>query len=263
MKSVNSFLRFLTVGAWTAIDKDAQNDHGQSRWQPLAILVAVCAAMILNRYFGSRESLNDFFTHDAAVYSVQQWDLLRLLWWCGWRLIDYVLIPSIVIALLPGERIRDYFLSARGFLKHLPIYVVLYAIVAPCVYLVSDNPGFLHRYPYYPHARDSLQAFLLWELIYGAQFVALEFFFRGFMLRGLRPFFGHRAIFVMIVPYCMIHLGKPLPESLGSIVAGIALGTLAMRTKSIWGGAIIHIAVAATMDAMAIAHCVSNPRFNC
>ena len=35
----------------------------------------------------------------------------------------------------------------------------------------------------------------------------------------------------MIVPYCMIHYGKPLPETLGAIGAGLILGTLAMRTQ--------------------------------
>ena len=48
----------------------------------------------------------------------------------------------------------------------------------------------------------------------------------------------------MIVPYCMIHYGKPMPETLGAIVAGLILGTLAMRTRSIWGGVLIHIGVA-------------------
>jgi membrane protease YdiL (CAAX protease family) len=60
---------------------------------------------------------------------------------------------------------------------------------------------------------------------------------------------------VMVVPYCMIHYGKPMPETLGAIVAGIVLGTLAMRTRSIWGGVLIHIAVAITMDMMAVANC--------
>ena len=56
----------------------------------------------------------------------------------------------------------------------------------------------------------------------------------------------------MIIPYCMIHYGKPLPETLGAIGAGILLGTIAMRTRSIWGGVIIHVAVAVTMDVLAL-----------
>jgi membrane protease YdiL (CAAX protease family) len=59
----------------------------------------------------------------------------------------------------------------------------------------------------------------------------------------------------MIVPYCMIHYGKPLPETFGAILAGLILGTIAMRTKSIWGGALIHIGVAMTMDVLALRGC--------
>ena len=75
------------------------------------------------------------------------------------------------------------------------------------------------------------------------------------MLHGLRRAFGANAIFVMIVPYCMIHYGKPMSETLGAIGAGIILGTIAMRTKSIWGGVMIHIGVATTMDVLALRGC--------
>ena len=53
----------------------------------------------------------------------------------------------------------------------------------------------------------------------------------------------------------MIHYGKPMPETLGAIGAGIILGTIAMRTKSIWGGMLIHIGVAMTMDVLALRGC--------
>ena len=41
---------------------------------------------------------------------------------------------------------------------------------------------------------------------------------------GLRRHFGSGAIFVMIVPYCMIHYGKPMTETLGAIGAGAGIG---------------------------------------
>ena len=59
----------------------------------------------------------------------------------------------------------------------------------------------------------------------------------------------------MIVPNCMIHYGKPMPETLGAIGAGLILGTLAMRTRSIWGGVMIHVGVALSMDMLALGHC--------
>jgi membrane protease YdiL (CAAX protease family) len=88
--------------------------------------------------------------------------------------------------------------------------------------------------------------------MYSAQFFSLEFFFRGFMLQALKRSLGAYAIFVMVVPYCMIHFGKPMPETLGAIAAGLVLGTLALRTGSIWAGFLIHVSVVWTMDLLAL-----------
>jgi membrane protease YdiL (CAAX protease family) len=90
--------------------------------------------------------------------------------------------------------------------------------------------------------------------MYFAQFFALEMFFRGFWLGALRRSLGSGAIFAMAVPYCMIHYGKPYLEAVGAVVAGIALGSLSMRTKSIYQGFLVHITVAALMDWLSLAH---------
>ncbi|MDQ3111056.1 MAG: CPBP family intramembrane metalloprotease, partial [Bacteroidota bacterium] len=65
---------------------------------------------------------------------------------------------------------------------------------------------------------------------------------------GLRNRFGFYSIFIMTIPYCMIHFGKPMPETFGAIAAGFVLGTLAMKSRSIFMGVLIHYSVAITMD---------------
>jgi hypothetical protein len=49
-----------------------------------------------------------------------------------------------------------------------------------------------------------------------------------------------------------MHVGKPGPEAIGSIVAGIALGIIALRNRSFIPGAILHWAVAVTLDLFAL-----------
>jgi hypothetical protein len=56
----------------------------------------------------------------------------------------------------------------------------------------------------------------------------------------------------MTVAYCMIHFQKPLPECCGSIVAGVALGLMSLKTRSVLLGAALHISVAWTMDGFAL-----------
>jgi membrane protease YdiL (CAAX protease family) len=95
--------------------------------------------------------------------------------------------------------------------------------------------------------------------MYFVQFFALEMFFRGFWLGALRRSFGSGAIFAMAVPYCMIHYGKPYLEACGAIVAGIALGSLSMKTKSIYQGFLVHVTVAGLMDWLSLRHRHATP----
>jgi membrane protease YdiL (CAAX protease family) len=248
------WLRKITIDQWRAIDRETErtpDQAGAASLHVLAVLIACAVALTLQEYVGGSDRFARFFPYDGDRY----WELKGFAWWSGWRVLGYVVIPMIVIALSPGQRIRDYHVSPRGFVKHFWIYVVLFCAILPFVYLASRTASFRHTYPFYRLANRSSTDLWVWEALYAVQFVSLEFFFRGFLLQGLRRALGANAIFVMIVPYCMIHYGKPMAETFGAIGAGLILGTLAMRTRSIWGGVLIHIGVATTMDVLALAGC--------
>jgi membrane protease YdiL (CAAX protease family) len=238
---------------WRAIDRDTvPPPTGAFHWKVLVILVTVAVSLTLQEYLGDRGFYEEHFHSwgpDDHYYTLR-----GFAWWSGWRVLGYVVIPMIALAAM-GERIRDYPVSPRGFFKHLWIYVALFALVLPAVLGASMTASFRHTYPFYRMANRSFFDLWAWEGLYAAQFLSLEFFFRGFILHGLRRVCGSNAVFVMIVPYCMIHYGKPMPETFGAIFAGLILGTLAMRTRSIWGGVLIHIGVATTMDVLALHGC--------
>jgi membrane protease YdiL (CAAX protease family) len=134
------------------------------------------------------------------------------------------------------------------------VYLLMYLVMLPVLVWASANDRFLRTYPFYrPAENESLWPRLIaWEILYAIQFVALEFFFRGFLLHGTKRRFGVYAIFVTVLPYCMIHFGKPMTETLGAIVAGIFLGFMSLKTGSIGMGAALHIAIAWSMDALAL-----------
>jgi len=248
------WIRKLSIEQWRAIDRETERDPaegGATSLPVLAILFTCCVVLTVQEYIGGSDRFARYFPYDRGRF----WELEGFAWWSGWRVIGYVLIPMAVIALLPGQRIRDYHVSFRGFLKHSWIYAVLFLAILPAVFWASKTATFRHTYPFYRLANRSHFDLWAWEALYAAQFVSLEFFFRGFLLQGLRRALGANAIFVMIVPYCMIHYGKPMAETFGAIGAGLILGTLAMRTRSIWGGVLIHIGVATTMDVLALAGC--------
>jgi membrane protease YdiL (CAAX protease family) len=254
--------RRFFVDHWKIIDAEAEQLRrergeggalGYPSWRPLIVLVLVSVSLTVQEYWGDRVFFERTFSREPGD---AYWSLKGFGWWSGWRFIGYVVMPVLVIWMMPGERVRDYFVSLRGFFKHLWIYLVLFLLLLPAVIIAAQTESFNRTYPFYKLANRSAFDLWVWQGMYALQFLSLEFFFRGFMLHGLREL-GSRAIFVMLVPYCMIHFGKPWTETMGAIGAGIILGTLAMRTRSIWGGVLIHVGVALTMDLLALRHCPS------
>ena len=238
-------------GIWIEIDEEARKLRRPGLdLRPLAVLVTVAVSLTLQEYIGERTFFHRLF-EDSPLVAGRYHELWSFVWWSGWRVIGYVLVPLLVIPFL-GIRLRDYFLSPRGFLHHLKLYLLLFLLVLPLVYLMAQTKDFQRIYPFYKLAGRSTFDLVAWEALYALQFLSLEFFFRGFMLVALRPALGVHAIWVMVVPYCMIHFGKTMVETLGAIFAGIILGTIAMRTRSIWGGVAIHVAVALTMDLLCV-----------
>ncbi len=178
------------------------------------------------------------------------------IWWATNQILAYSLIPILLIKLELRESLSSFGLRIRGTAKHAKVYLLLIVLVAPLVFAASYGDAFIARYPYYKVAPgESLwPGFVGWELLYMGQFVALELFFRGFVIQGLRNVVGYAAVFVPIVPYAMIHFQKPLVEAIGAMFTGFILGSLSLKTRSIWGGVAVHISVACSMDFLSLWH---------
>ena len=171
--------------------------------------------------------------------------------WATSMVLFFGIIPLMVALLVLRLKPRDIGFNAGGFLRHIWVYAVFFLIMSPAIYWASMQPAFRETYPFAILARQDSVWFWRWEIFYFLQFCALESFFRGTLLFGLEKRFGMNAIFVMTIPYAMIHLHKPMPEAFGAIFAGIILGYMALRTRSFYGGILLHYAVALSMDLLA------------
>jgi hypothetical protein len=179
-------------------------------------------------------------------------DLGAGLVWVASLLVFFVVVPAIVVRAWHREPLASIGWDSRGLGRHLRAYLPLYVLVLPLVVLASHRADFTRTYPFVEGARTSLSTFLLWECAYAVSFFALEAFFRGYLLFTCAARMGWLGIFVMVVPYTMIHFHKPWPECLGAIAAGLTLGTLALAFRSYWGGVVVHALVAVTMDTVAV-----------
>jgi hypothetical protein len=54
--------------------------------------------------------------------------------------------------------------------------------------------------------------------------------------------------------YCVFHFGKPAGEAVGAFFGGYALGVLAIHSRSVLGGLIVHLGVAMLMETMGYLH---------
>lgn len=244
------WIRKLTIDQWKAIDADML-DRPLPERRVMWVLLTATLCLILPIYLGSPRFAEQHL--QPAFEGFPDRYLGPWLYWSLFKTFNYLLLPCICLRLL-GDRIADSGLRLHLSRRSWALYAVLLVVVLPVVVLAANSPAFLDRYPRYPHAGATWSRLILWEAAYGFQFASLEFFFRGFLLFGLARSLGSAAIFVSVVPYTMIHFGKALPETLGSVIAGIVLGTLALRTRSIYGGVLLHCGVAWTMDGLAMAH---------
>jgi uncharacterized protein len=226
------------------------------------IVVPFCLTMInyLGNYSFVRNSLLSMGapeivkSMDKIIYHSTANNLGSLCYWVTNLFLFYFIIPALTIKFIFKENLSDYGLKLKGAFKDYYLYIIMLMVMIPLVAYFSSTASFQERYPFLKVSEgDSLFPDLLkWELFYCAQFFALEFFFRGFILFGLKPKLGFYSVFVMTIPYCMIHFGKPMPETLAAIFAGIVLGCLSLKNRSVWLGFLIHCSVGVGMDLAAL-----------
>lgn len=253
---------------WRRLDDEAAAyraelvQRHQMDYRPLACMLITAVVLTMQEYYGGRRFFEEVIRPELSLayeggarwLKLQKYDeLYGYAWWSFARVFGYVLIPLPIWKILfPRDRILDMGLRTRGFFKHLWIYALCLAIVLFVMLIVSQQPDFGSYYPFYKRSSRSWADFAMWEAMYWAQFFGLELFFRGWMVGALRRMLGAASIFVMAVPYCMIHYGKPYFEAHGAVVAGVVLGSLAVRTRSIYAGFLVHITVAVGMDLLSL-----------
>lgn len=166
-------------------------------------------------------------------------------------IILFVLLPMCYHFMFP-MRDSDYYGLKLTKSPTNKVYLVLGLVMVPIVYIASMSPNFYQFYPLY--RPQALTDWALFELVYMSQFFCVEFFFRGFGIFRLRRIFKDNAIVIMVLPYALIHIHKPFPEAIGSIFAGLVLGHLSLKGKSIWPGVLLHMLIAISADVFGLYH---------
>jgi membrane protease YdiL (CAAX protease family) len=166
----------------------------------------------------------------------------------------YFMIMIILGIIIGGGKYKLY--GMFNFKIEFKVYFYFLLFMIPLIILACTQKDFLD---YYPNLRlekvsynSYLKYFLRYEPFYLLEFVGLEWFFRGFMVLALATFIDKRAVILIACVYCAFHFGKPMGECISSFFGGYILGYMAYKTKSIWGGIMVHMGIALLMDVFAM-----------
>ncbi len=248
----------------TFTESQSQIKSNTFDYKTVVICITVACSLSIIKYFGDVKFTLDIlqsFHFNSFANSFEELttfnanaSLYRLLYWSSVVSFFYLVPAIVLIKFVFKQSLSDYGLQFKEAFKDYKLYLLMLMVMIPLVLYFSQTESFQTRYPFYNISKGEnvYPNLLIWELFYLIQFFALEFFFRGFMLHGTKQTFGFYSVFVMTIPYCMIHFGKPFPETIAAIIAGIVLGVLSLKGKSIWLGVAIHYSVAIAMDICAM-----------
>ena len=239
-----------------SLELDVREDKKADR-DAFIVLISATLLLFLFHYWGRpdyyvRSGLIDWVATNVGGTFESHPGVGAYLYWGASSVLLRTLVPAAIIVWVIRDSPGDYGYRIRGTLRHFPAYGIMYLLMFPVLFWASSFESFLSYYPFYDRAAEGGTAFWLYEIGYWFQFVGIEAFFRGFLTFGLARRFGMLGIVIMTVPYTMIHFGKPAPEAFAAIIAGLALGYLALRSRSFVPGVFLHVGVAITMDLLVL-----------
>lgn len=208
------------------------------------ILLSVALITFLSIVFASPNFYMENFSRDKF--------LSRVYWF---------LTDGTLMFLLPVISIKFIFkenLSAFGFTfgdKKFGLITssLFFIVMLIIVWIVSGSEKFASTYPQGGiKVSENLINFVFYELCILIYMLGWEFFWRGYMLFGLKKKFGYYSIFIQMIPFFILHKGKPEIELFASIFAGLILGVQSLRSNSFIYCWLLHWLVMFSIDGLSV-----------
>jgi uncharacterized protein len=149
--------------------------------------------------------------------------------------IYFFVLPLIAIVVLLRKNPLDLGLRV-GNIRIWGVYVLVTCVVLiPILYFASRLSEFQS---YYKTENFSFIRYLLENTVY---LLAWEYIFRGFLLFGMKDKFHEGSILIQMIPFVLLHLGKPELETYSTLITGIYFGYVCYRGNSYWPAFVIHL----------------------
>jgi membrane protease YdiL (CAAX protease family) len=242
------------------VKKSKQNDVAPNRARrlaeqdrgPILILLLAPALLTVWVYYGKQATYDQLAPFLPSIWRA---DVGRTLYEYVAAFVLMLVVPGLAVKWALRQRLRDYGMQLGDVRYGLRCVALALPAALLIAYAASGDAAVQAEYPLAKDAMHHLGWFVTVELFYLVYYVGWEFFFRGFMLFGLEgPFGAILAILVQTIPSTLVHIGKPASEAFAAIGAGLLLGYLAIRTRSILYPLLLHAAVGIGTDAFLILH---------
>jgi len=212
----------------------------------IIIFLSVAILQTISWYFTSRNFFRiNFFPslqNDPSVY------LYEYLYWFIGDFVTLFILSALIIKFILKEKLSDYGLKFGDYKIGLLLSIIFFLIMLPLVWFFSATPDFSAKYPHLLSTRTDWDEFFIYEFALLVYMFSWEFIWRGFMLFGLEKKFGYYSVLIQMIPFVILHNGKPVEETFGAIAGGIALGILAFRTRSVYYCVVTHMSVMLSID---------------
>jgi len=152
------------------------------------------------------------------------------------RLVLFGLLPLGVLLAL-REDPRRYGLGRGDVRRAVLLGGVATLVTVPVIALIAAVPAMRD---WYGPSMTTVPGVLLTNVL---DLVPTEFLLRGFLMFALLRAIGPFGVVVAVVPFVMVHIGKPDLEALSTLGGGLVFGWLNWRTGAIWASAAYHVAI--------------------
>ncbi|MBN2638006.1 MAG: CPBP family intramembrane metalloprotease [Bacteroidales bacterium] len=211
------------------------------------LLLSAPVLLTLYRYHGYPQYFYDYF---PSAKTLVNGDILARYWQFAVFFVLMFILPALYIKFGLKKSLYDFGWGLGDVKYGAKWLITIPFVVVPIIYLSSKMPDVRAEYPLAKSFLTNQHGLFTYELAYILlYYVAWEFFFRGFLLFGLRKRFGDiNAILIQTISSCLVHIDKPEGEIIGSIFVGILFGIIALRSRSIWYVFLIHISIGVLTD---------------
>lgn len=170
------------------------------------------------------------------------------------------LIPALLVKFVFREKLSDYGVQLGNWRRVLFSASIMVPILAVSAYLSGMDESYQSVYPLNPSALWSISGSPVWFVVHSVLYLlffyfSFEFFFRGFILRGLSDSCGVlNALLIQSAGCVFYHFGHPGIETWASFVGSIFWGYVVLRTNSILSNWMQHATLGIGLDWGILAH---------